>query len=312
MSINLKKLVLDIIENEGISAAAAKFQVSENTIKNWRAGSTPGPEAMQIALNEWYGDGKQPEQAVEWEGRNVCILMACYKEIPWQTHDTLFRNYAKYGAEKLSRLQENNTLIEDARNALAHRFMTELPGNPEWAIMIDDDMVLPYGNAESFSKHYGMSLPPSYAGKCFISQILSHKKPLVGALYFGRHPGGKAQYAEAFESDIEDQNAHKLQYRGLRPTRWVGTGGICIHRSVFQAIMDQAPEKFPDIIPKRPDHPWAFFRRMGPLIGEDVSFNARALACGIQPLVDMDLCIGHVGTSIYGPGNTQGRFTRGS
>jgi hypothetical protein len=310
MSINLRKLVLDLIENLGVPAAAEKFQVSVNTVKNWRTGSTPSAEAMQIALNEWHGESAQAGPAYEWEGRKVAILMACYKEITVQTHDTLFRNYAKYGAAKLSRLQEHNTLIEDARNALGHRFMTELPKETEYGIFIDDDMVLPVGNAQVYNEKYGMGLPLPFAGYHFLERILSHQKQLVGALYFGRNPDGKAQYAEAFESEVEDMGAHRLVRPGLKPTRWVATGAMCVHRSVFQAIMDNAEEKFPDIIPKRADHPWAFFRRMGPLIGEDVSFCARALACGIQPYVDTALICGHVGPTVYGPNNTQRKYTR--
>ena len=309
MSIDLRKIVLDLIEFLGTAAAAEKFQVSPNTIKNWRNGSVPSLEATQIALNEWYGEAGSQKAAYEWEGRNVCFLMPCYKELTTATHDTLFRNYAKYGANKIARLQENNTLIEDARNMLGHRFMTETKA--EWAIMIDDDMVLPWGDAEGYNNMYGMGLPAPFAGMHFIDRILSHQKQLVGALYFGRHPKGKAQYAEAFESDEEDKNAHRLVRPGLKPTRWVATGALAIHRSVFQAIMDNAPEKFPDIIPKRPDHPWAFFKRMGPLIGEDISMCARALSVGVQPYVDTALICGHVGPTVYGPSNTQGRFTRG-
>lgn len=310
MSIDLRKLVTDIIANIGRAEAAVKFNVSRQTIANWEAGSAPSVEAVQIALNEWYANGGGvATQSVGWEGRKVYFLLPAYKEICMDTHDSLFRNYAKFGPEKIGILQEKGTLIEDARNALATRFMNIK--DAEYAVMIDDDMVLPCGDSRVYNETYKIGLPAPFSSYLFLERILSHNKPLVGALYFGRHPAGKGQYAEAFESDVEDQNAHRLVRPGLKATRWVATGAMCVHRSVFQAIMDAAPEKFPDIIPQKPDHPWAFFRRLGPLIGEDVSFCMRATACGIQPYVDTALICGHIGPTIYGPNNTLERFTRG-
>lgn len=305
-TVDLKNLVLEYIERVGIQPASDKFGVAVNTIKNWKSGATPPSiEAAQIVLE----DGGMPEApAVEIEKRNLYILMPAYKEMSILTHDTLFKNYAKYGAEKIGRMTEINTLVEDARNALAHRFLKETKA--EHAIMIDDDMVLPYGNGAELSKHYGLDIPVTFGNHHLIDRLLSHKKQLVGALYFGRCAGGKAQFAEAFEDDKVDQDAHQLVRPGLRATKWVATGALYIHRSVFEAIMAAATEKFPDIIPRTPELPWGFFKRMGNLIGEDVSFNRRASACGIQPYVDTGLICGHYGHCVYGPGNTSQRFTR--
>jgi transcriptional regulator with XRE-family HTH domain len=310
MSLDLRKLVTDIIANIGRAESATKFGVSRQTIANWEAGGAPSVEAVQIALNEWYANGGGAiAQAASWEGRKVFFLLAAYEHMCLDTHDSLFRNYARYGPEKIGILMEKGTLIEDARNTLCTRFMKEKES--EYAIMIDVDMVLPVGDSAVTNNTYRIPIPAPFSSYLFIDRILSHNKPLVGGLYFGRHSGGKAQYAEAFESDIEDQNAHRLIRPGLKATRWVATGAMCVHRSVFQAIQDAAPEKFPDIIPQRPDQPWAYFRRLGPQIGEDVSFCMRATACGIQPYVDTGLICGHVGLTNFGPTNTMDRFTRG-
>jgi transcriptional regulator with XRE-family HTH domain len=307
--LDLRKLVIDYIIALGKTKSAEKFGVTRQTVHNWENGASPSIEAIQIVLNEHLSMSPESSPSYEWSGQNVFILMPSYKDITIETHDTLFRNYSKYGPEKIGRLQEKNTLIEDARNALATRFMS-IKHKPEWAIMVDDDMVLPCGDEKVFNEFYYMGIPAPYSQYLFIERILSHQKPLVGALYFGRNPGGKAQYAEAFESEVEDLNTHRLVRPGLKPTRWVATGAMCIHRSVFQAMMDQAPEKFPDIIPSKPDIPWAFFRRMAPGVGEDVSFCLRATACGIQPMVDTALICGHVGSTVFGPNNTQANFVR--
>jgi hypothetical protein len=168
-------------------------------------------------------------------------------------------------------------------------------------------MVLPCGNGDVYNGKYGMGLPKPYCDFLFVDRILSHNQPLVGALYFGRHPEGKGQYAEAFESAQENLNAHRLVRPGLKPTKWVATGALCIHRSVFEKIRDAAPEKFPDILPKKPGGNIAYFRRISADYGEDVSFNIRATAVGIQPYIDTSLICGHVGPTVYGPNNTQGK-----
>lgn len=308
MSPDVRKLVIDLITSMGRAEAAEKFGVTRQTVLNWENGGTPSVDAIQIAVDLWYGSMKDTTQAMSWEGREVYILQPSYKDICTETHETLFRNYAKYGPHKIGRLSEKGTLIEDARNALATRFVLQTKG--KWAIFCDDDMVYPCGDAEVYNSLYGMELPNPYAGYMFLDRILSHQKPLVGGLYFGRHPKGKAQYAEAFESDEEDMRAHRLVGAGLKPTRWVATGAMAIHRSVFETIMQQAPEKFPDIVPKKATDPWAFFRRLGPQIGEDVSFCHRALGVGIQPYVDTACVCGHIGPTCYGPANTMARFVR--
>lgn len=304
MSTDLRQLVLEVIKNLGTDAAARKFSVSKQTIINWSKGGTPPIDAAQMVLDEYQGVKSEDTQAVSWEGRKVYFLIPSYNQLTVEMHDTLFRNYAKYGPEKIGILHEKGTLIEESRNKLAQRF---LKTQGEWAIMVDDDMVLPCGSGDVFNDVYGMGLPKPYCDYLFLERILSHKLPLVGALYFGRHRTGVAQYAEAFESGQENLNAHRLVRPGVKPTKWVATGAMCIHRSVFEKIGNEAPQKFADIIPKNPADPIAYFRRMAYGYGEDVSFCLRAQAVGITPHVDTALICGHVGPTVYGPNNTQAK-----
>jgi transcriptional regulator with XRE-family HTH domain len=177
-TVDLKSLVLGYIERVGVQTASDKFGVAINTIKNWKNGHTPPSiEAAQMVLEE---DG-MPDQPTTDIGtnRNLYILMPAYKEMSIYTHDTLYKNYAKYGAEKIGRLTEINTLIEDARNALAHRFLTQTTA--EHAIMVDDDMVLPYGNGAELNKHYGMDIPVTFGnhvGRAVFWALLRRQGPV--------------------------------------------------------------------------------------------------------------------------------------
>jgi hypothetical protein len=89
---------------------------------------------------------------------------------------------------------------------------------------------------------------------------LSHGKHIVGGLYFGRHPAGRAMYYEALrdtpEGAAENARAHKAPFNELKPVRWVATGGILIHRQVFLDIQ----ENFPHLAPTFPGgEPFHFF-----------------------------------------------------
>lgn len=305
MTTDLRQLVTETITSLGTEESARKFGVSKQTIINWAKGGTPPIDAAQMVLDEYQGVKSEESQTISWEGREVFFLIPSYNQMTIETHDTMFRNYAKYGSEKIGLLTEKNTLIEDARNILVHRFMQTAKGKK--AIFIDDDTVLPCGSGEVFNGTYNMGLPKPYCDYLFVDRILSHNQPLVGALYFGRHRTGKGQYAEAFESDQENMNAHRLIRPGLKPTKWVATGAMCIDRSVFEKIKEEAPKKFPDILPKNPKDPVAYFRRMAYGVGEDVSFCLRATAVGFQPMVDTALICGHVGSTVYGPNNTNAK-----
>jgi len=309
MQLNLTDKVRAKIESIGQAKAAEFFGVSEGTIALWSRGKRPSLEAAQLVLNEYYTDTEKLDDAVKgnvpdaelWPGRNVIFLLPCYKGLSPETQESLYYQYSKYGASKIGILMHSRTLIVEARNVLAQKFLRT---TAEWAIFIDDDIILPPGSADVFNTRWNAQLPKPYADYLFIDQIMSSNTLLVGALYFGRHPAGKGQYSGAFESPIENANAHKMVNAGLKPCSWVATGAMKIHRSVFEKIMSVAPEKFPDIIPTKEGRAWGFFNTMGQGMGEDVSFCVRAGQAGIQPYVDTSLVCLHQGNFNYGPATT--------
>lgn len=237
-----------------------------------------------------------------------------------------------------SMLNFGDAFVAHSRNTCADLF---LQSNLDWMLTVDDDMVLPFGNAAWYNAHTGFSLPEPFASFNAIDRLLGHGKSLVGALYFGRQPGAnKPMYNEGAASKDHEADARKVPRDELRSTKWVGTGCLLIHRRVYEDI----ERKFPYLSrgPNKRGGQWftssehelmgAVDRALkvfseGPLtgdsaakahtilaaaqnqarthsclgMGEDVAFCTRALAAGHQPYVDFGLVAGHCGNHIYGP-----------
>ena len=301
----LADLVRKKIDTLGMEEAAKFFGVSLGTCHNWARGKSPSIEACQLMLEEWGSAGDYRSDVAEidkWQGRNVIFCLPQYKTLCPDTQRSLFYNYSKYGAQKIGLLIQQRTIITEARNILAARF---LKTSAEWMIMVDDDMILAPGSAEVFNGEFGADLSMPYAGMLFIDRIMESNHPIVGSLYFGRHKKGRAQWSGGFESDAENAANHRMIGAGLKPARWVGTGAIRIHRSVFEKIMDAAPEKFPEIMPREGFDRYGFFAQIKPGLGEDVSLCLRAQQVGITPMIDTALVSLHIGEARYGPTNTE-------
>ena len=238
-----------------------------------------------------------------------------------------------------SALSYGDAFVAHTRNTCADHFLS----SPcEWMLSVDDDMVLQFGNAAWFRQYSGFNLPDSKMGYNTLDRLLSHGKTLVGALYFGRHRGAKAVYNEAGANPKEDAYARTLP-DVCKPTRWVGTGAILIHRKVFEDIEKRFPRlsrkgdgkggnwftsteaslvdqvsKLRDSLQGIPLTGDVAYKAMAGLesilamaahenplgSGEDVSFCLRAQAAGHTPHVDLGLIAGHVGNCVYGPHNT--------
>lgn len=224
-------------------------------------------------------------------------------------------------------LDFGDAFIVHSRNKLAAGFLRT---GIEWCLTIDDDMVVPFGNAPLFNSFTGFRLSERFAGLNVIDRLLSHGKSLVGGLYFSRWRNGKAVYGEggdAQELTYARQGPHDV----CKPTRWVGTGCMLIHRSVFLDIEKTFPHlargadgkggqwftssehdlraaaelaiKYEDpsdgiaeiekALNKSQRH-----SSMG--MGEDVQFCVRAAQAGHQPHVDMGCLCGHIGSYCYG------------
>lgn len=266
----------------------------------------------------------------------VCILLPFYKTTNPVTAFSLMTLLDK--SRMTVMLQYGDAFIAHSRNTLAERF---LKTTCEWAVTFDDDMLLPCGNAKWFNTFSGFSLPDRFAGLHTVDRLLSHNKTLVGGLYWHRNASGRGVYHGAKEDEAWLRTG---PHDTLKPVKWVGTGAMLIHRTVFEDIEKKFPNLARDADGKRghwfssSEHeqrdaisrmdqvlanpqmsPEARCAKVQEIIresearsrnnsglgaGEDVAMCIRAAQAGHQPYVDCGLICGHIGTHVYGPRQT--------
>lgn len=295
----LTELVQRRIMELGDEAAAEFFQVAPTQVSQWRTGSKPvTAPAMEKAFEHYAPlepgliDSGPLAPVLSTVKGKVALLLPFYKSVnPW----TAFSLMAMIDREKMRLfMAAGDAAIWHARNNLAKRF---LKSECEWAFFIDDDVIPPSGKAERFRIATGLNLPDQFAGQHVIERLLSHGKSLVGALYVGRQENGKFMFSEA----VKDPSLAALLRKGpraeLRPTEWVATGCMLIHRSVFQDISKKFPERDGQWFSPGDDVP--------PGTGEDITLCRRAARAGHQPFVDTGCVVGHVGSRVFHPFNTR-------
>lgn len=334
----LTELVLAKVRSLPSSEAAADFfGVSEALIAQW----TKGSKVVSLAAVEKVFDpgampGMEMVQEARWEGKQVCIMMPSYKSSNPRTNFALM---SMLDRTKMAVMVDwGDAFIAHSRNKLADQF---LKTKIEWAYTVDDDMVVPFGNAQLFNLFTRFDFPPAAAGVHTINRLLSHGKTLVGGLYFGRWAHGKAVYAEGSEDKVEEAFARRAPHNVCKPTKWVGTGCLLIHRTVFLDI----EKKFPHLarnaegnfghwftssehdLKDATDKALAILNdsmaseaariteakklilhgreqskwHSGLGMGEDVTFCVRAAQSGHTPHVDFGVVCGHIGDKCYGP-----------
>jgi len=275
---------------------------------------------LTIAINEAISEldsiqnVNKPPELLDLNGKRVILLTPIYRALSGRTFFTLWRCFAQYGVDKIGLIPEFQTVIHEARNILAKKF---LETDSEWCIMVDDDLVLPCGSSSITNNYFRAGLPAGLAGYNAIQRIMSHPsdKLVVGALYFvkgnpsshGHRLAGRAVTKSAFIDDAVNRDLHSPNdNKELFKDDWVGLGFSRIHRSVFEKIKEVAPGRFPEIVPPDPNQHTGWFQPIGPNVNEDLSFCRRCRACGIDLWLDPCLVCGHAdGTTIYWANNSQ-------
>lgn len=231
-------------------------------------------------------------------------------------------------------LNHGDAFVAHTRNAIVDVL---LGSKLEWVLMVDDDMILPTGDANVFRSYTGFQVDDKFAGLNAIDRLMSHGKTLVGALYFGRQSQNSPP---VFNEGMSNKEIASYARRGphdeLRATKWVGTGCLLAHRTVFEDIEKRFPnlarvdgkdgqwftsteaslrlstekicgELQSNLTPAGAykaandlNHAIALSKAENPRgCGEDVAMCLRALSSGHQPYVDMGLRCGHIGTFCY-------------
>jgi len=325
---NLAELVLNKIRSFSTTGGAAEFfSVDSEIIVHWLSGS-PLPVS---ALEKVWPELKFPTP--ETEKKKVVIAMASYKSTMPQTAFSLMTMLDK--TRMACMLDFGDAFIAHSRNKLSDNFLRT---KTDWMFMVDDDMIFPCGNASVFNHFTGLKLPDKFAGVHAIDRLLSHGKTLIGGLYYGRWEGTQGVFAEGKEMH---EYLSKQPRDEIRPTRWVGTGSMLIHRSVFLDIEKKFPflgrdaegkhcnfftssehdlrngaEQALQILSDESATEEARCAHVHKLlidlkaqteaysrlgVGEDVVFCHRAAQSGHQPFVDFGTICGHIGTKVFGP-----------
>lgn len=237
----LRSIVRQKIADLGPAGAAVYFGVSESLVRQWAGRSKQIP---LTAVERVFGNPDLADGA-NWDGKQVYLCLPQYK----QTNPlTLWSILGIWDRDKFGALLEfGDAFIVHSREILATRFVES---NKEWSLWIDDDMVVPMGNAQWFKLKTGWSeMPDEFAGLNTANRLLSHKRTLVGGLYFGRVPHGRAMYYEAMVATEagaeENRRAHAAPIDELKAVRWTGTGCLLVHRSVFTDIRAANPHLEP-------------------------------------------------------------------
>lgn len=279
-----------------------------------------------------------PPQTVTVYGKKVMLAL------PWQKMVNPITAFSAFQLADRRRtttaLNFGDAFVAHSRNNIADVF---LKSESEWLLQIDDDMVVPFGNAAWFKSYTGWSwYPEPFASLNALDRLMSHKKTLVGALYFSKHTKGVPVFSEGGRTEIS-AHVRKGPHDEVLKTSWVGTGCLLAHRSVFLDIEKAYPrlargpdgkggqwftssehrimdgvKKVMDMLSVGPmDGPKAMrayemlvglnndASRVSKLgVGEDVIFCRRASEAGHQCWVDLGLMAGHVGACVYGARNT--------
>lgn len=277
--------------------------------------------------------------AADVQRQKVMLALPFYKSTNPLTMFSLMQLYDK---RRMSiALNFGDAFVAHSRNSCVDAF---LASDMEWIFFADDDVIFPCGNARWYNSVTGFALPERFAGFHAIDRLLSHGKTLCGGLYWGRSAQGKAMYAEGCNQPVEAEYARKGPYDIVKVTRWVATGCLLAHRSVFEDIGKKFPRLAHQIGTKGGnwfsssehnlcevvDQTRAMLAN-GPMdgnkamrayeilergaaearkesslgSGEDVTMCRRAAAAGHAPHIDMGLICGHVSSStVYGAGNT--------
>ena len=307
MKIDLTEAVLDRCRGMKGTEAGEEFGVSQHTIRNWLIGKhAPSIEAAQRILDEMLSNLVLPEhQSIGWEGKQLTLLLPVYRYLNPNTHFSVLWFIHKHH-DRIGFDYQIGTEPHHARNLLATRFMRT---KSEWALFMDEDQLPPLGpeKKQIYNGRWAARVQEPFCSFDAIVRLLSHQKPLVGGCYFGKGNVGPAQFCEAFHDAAVNHWAHQGPYDELRETKWVATGFLLIHRSVFEAIEKQ----FPQIVSNDKEKPNGYFTTFDVNYGEDVSFMRRARESGIQPYVDMGCWVGHIGDAPYWGYNTGGAVGNG-
>ena len=295
--LDLEAIASSMAKAYGTAEIASALQVKPETVEAWKVGATQ-PTVKQ--LNALLDDDPSPFHAVQPlyeplpEGKRLAILMATARAPHPKTVECILKMFEN---TKMVFKQHSFNSVYHTRDWLAHWFLTRT--TCEWAMWIDDDEILPCGDAEWFkAQTENPNYPAAFAGANTIGQLVSRKKTLIGACYFGRRNGLPAQFAgaSALRGTLANGPTNEV-----REAAWVGCGSQLVHRSVYEDIIKTQPEiRIEDeTTAQRFGFRHYFYDPIEEGWNDDPSFCDRAARAGHKTYVDMSVMPAHCGERWY-------------
>jgi hypothetical protein len=270
-----------------------KIEVIEEQIKTLRERVRVSADADAPTILQAIIDGK-------WS-RKVMMLTPFNRPINPHAHYVMMAHLRRN--PWMGYHYESDTIIQRARNILAHRF---LESEAEWSWWVDQDTIAPFGDPGTFYHRFGADptkLPPEFTGIQTLPKLLEHQKTIVGAVYAQRKPNGKLVIQPDIHSRGKDDEAlvkrlrTKGPFKSLVEVEYVATGCALVHRKVYESIKEQMP----NLAPKHENEPWNFFGKDVESSGEDIHFGRLAKAAGHKSFLDTAVVCGHLGDNVFFP-----------
>lgn len=274
------------------------LKTCQKIIDLWGQGDNGDGSDMQVwdeagILNGSYTPPEWGQKKKAWDGRDVCLCLAVYNDVPQAHYFSMLSVVAKYRMGLRIEFRGEDSMITRSRNHLARRFLNT---GASWSIWFDSDMVFPNGNSGAYATMTNMKgVADKYFSFHTIERLISWKKTVVGGCYWDRRgsgrliAGGNKPILNPIPSDT------------LAGVAFVGTGCLAIHRQVFLDISTKFPETFSE---KSLGNECGFFTNIQTperMMGEDESFAKRATDAGHPSYLDLGLCCGHIGSgNIHG------------
>lgn len=308
MSKSLRESVVAFINEHGVEKVAALTGKTNSNVLSWLGNKSPSCEALE-AMMRYEPEGFFAKPSVEEPkevimpyqfpaGTRVAILMPSVRPI----HIGVMKAMAAlYEREKMQFFTVADNSYVRARNWCAQRF---LDSGCEYSFWMDDDTIPPHGDVEYFRKLCdNPTFPVGYININPIARLMQSGKTLVGGCYFGRQPGGIAQFKEAYTSPMVNDAAHAGPRNVVDPVGWIGFGCTLVHRKVFEDIIAKQDVAITNTAyAQKFGFSYGFFNYIDDESSEDVSFCVRAKESGHQAFVDMAVMpihMGHMGFSYH-------------
>ncbi len=232
-------------------------------------------------------------------GKKLVILMPCNGNPERKSMEALLPLFDPKEMDVRTYSFNNLHIV---RNALAAQF---LAGPWEWSYWHDADSVPPNGNADSYYRTTGLTptqMPEMFASVHAIYRMLVHKKTIVSGNYIAKRKGGTAQFGGGDTANMMQTIRRGPQDRVLE-VPWVGFGGVLVHRRVFEDIANTYGDELKHnnaYLKQRFGFTLNFFSPLSSsIVGDDLSFCARAEKAGHKSHVDLAVQIGHVGAHTF-------------